>query len=249
MRSVDFVYFSGCPNIEHARARLNDAFTAIGAEPSWLEWDVSDSATPEEFRRFGSPTILINGRDVAGDGPDASGGCRLYHGAGGLTGAPPFELILEALRKTTVGEVILTAPAAPSWRRLLAVLPSLGVAAVPVGTCPVCIAGMVGVFSTLGIGFVLETQFLLPIAAAALMLALSSLAWRARSRQGYGPLGLGVAGAGILSVGQFILASSSATVLGAVVLMLAALWNAWPRQQPGLPCANCLPTTAGEKQP
>ena len=132
MRSVDFVYFSGCPNIEQARAHLKEAFAAIGAQPNWIEWDICDPTTPEEFRRFGSPTILVNGRDVAGDGPDASGGCRLYDGARGLTGAPPFDLVLEALRKTTAAATTPPAPAAPGWRRLLAVLPSLGVAAVPV---------------------------------------------------------------------------------------------------------------------
>lgn len=98
MRSVDFIYFRGCPNVARARAHLATAFGAIAAEPRWLEWDVSGRATPEEFRHYGSPTILINGRDVAGAASMAGGsGCRIYDDAGGLTGA----LLVEALCKTT----------------------------------------------------------------------------------------------------------------------------------------------------
>lgn len=249
MRSVDFIYFGGCPHIEQTRAHLRQAFDAVGAEPRWLEWDASDPATPDEFRQHGSPTVLINGRDVAGVTSATGGGCRVYDGGDGLTGVPSVPLLIAALGGLpSPAASAATAPPKLGWRRLLAVAPSLAVAAVPVGTCPVCIAGTVGALSALGIGFLLETRFLLPITVLALTLALGSLAWRARARWGYSPLVLGIVGAITLSVGQFVVTSAQTTVIGAIVLMAAALWNALPRARNGASCADCVPRVPTERQ-
>ena len=134
MRSVDFIYFSGCPHIEQTRAHLRQAFDAVGAEPRWLEWDASDPATPDEFRQHGSPTVLINGRDVAGVTSATGGGCRVYDGGDGLTGVPSVPLLIAALGGLpSPAASAATAPPKLGWRRLLAVAPSLAVAAVPVG--------------------------------------------------------------------------------------------------------------------
>lgn len=241
MRSVDFICFPGCPNVEQARAHLAEAFAAIGAEPRWVEWDSTDPATPEEFRHYGSPTILINGRDIAGAEPLSGDGCRVYETAEGLTGVPPVALLVHALRDAPSVTAVEPAPVVPGWRRVLAVLPSLGLAAVPIGACPICFAGTVGVLGALGFGFLLDTRFLIPITGAALLLALASLAWRARSRQGYGPLALGIVGAVLLIVGQFVNGNLPTTVIGATALLVAALWNVWPRPQRGLPCDACAP--------
>ena len=40
--------------------------------------DILDPQTPENLRRYGSPTILVNGHDVMGESKLDAIGCRLY---------------------------------------------------------------------------------------------------------------------------------------------------------------------------
>jgi hypothetical protein len=48
-----------------------------GAHAVWKEWDLAADATPQQYRRFGSPTVLVNGVDVTGDrGAAAAMACR-----------------------------------------------------------------------------------------------------------------------------------------------------------------------------
>lgn len=97
---IDLVFDSECPHLSHARAVLRDALTATGIKAEWHEWDREHAATPEEFRRFGSPTILVNGADVADAEANHHAGarcCRVYPSAGRLLGAPPVPSIVKAL--------------------------------------------------------------------------------------------------------------------------------------------------------
>jgi mercuric ion transport protein len=100
---VELVYDRDCPNIERARAIIRAALGEIGAEPCWTEWDRSDAATPVELRGYGSPTVLVNGRDVgcreyAPAEADAKS-CRVYaDDCGRLAGTPSSRLILDSIR-------------------------------------------------------------------------------------------------------------------------------------------------------
>jgi mercuric ion transport protein len=89
-----------------------------------------------------------------------------------------------------------------------------------------CCAGVpavVGAFTALGLGFLITDVVLLPVLVAMLLLALWGLA-RGRSRHSSRvPLTLGAAGAGALTVGVFT--SRWLLGLGAVLLVLATLWN------------------------
>jgi hypothetical protein len=59
------------------------------------------AALPDYARGHGSPTILIDERNVAADHPQASS-CRLYdQGGGTLAPSPPVAAILIALREQT----------------------------------------------------------------------------------------------------------------------------------------------------
>ncbi|MGE4071087.1 MAG: hypothetical protein AB7E72_07925 [Lysobacterales bacterium] len=240
MASVDFIYDPSCPNVARARVNLAAAFTELDLTPSWLEWDTTDPAAPNEFREQPSPTILVNGRDIDPDAAVASGrGCRIYFEGTTQGGVPPVALLVRALARTASA----TRPPAvkahgTGYRRVLAVVPSLSVATIPVGLCPVCFAGYAGAFGALGLGFLLERNTLAPLAAVALLLALGSLAWRARSRWGYGPLALGALGALVLWLGQFVAGNVVATTLGATTLLIAAVWNSWPRAGQAA-CAAC----------
>jgi len=73
MPRIELVYFDGCPNAAQARANLKEAVEACGQSVTWSEWDLMAESTPAEYRRFGSPTVLVNGEDVTGEnaGTDA----------------------------------------------------------------------------------------------------------------------------------------------------------------------------------
>lgn len=90
-REIDLIYFDGCPNAEQARTNLRAALDG----GSWREWNLSSADTPERFRRYGSPTVLVDGRDVTGEGGKGSGGgmaCR-------ADGAPSPDVIRKELSR------------------------------------------------------------------------------------------------------------------------------------------------------
>ena len=98
---VELVYDRTCPNVEMARSAIRGALAAIGAPTEWTEWERGTDATPLPLRALGSPTILVNGRDVAGTDetaqPDANS-CRVYlDECGCLCGAPTAQQIGKAI--------------------------------------------------------------------------------------------------------------------------------------------------------
>lgn len=64
--SVELIYDRDCPNVLDARANLVKALTASGREARWTEWDRSAPDGPPHVRGYGSPTILVDRKDVAG---------------------------------------------------------------------------------------------------------------------------------------------------------------------------------------
>ena len=106
--AVELVYDRDCPNVERAREQLRLALGRAGLPARWKEWDRDAIETPSELRAFGSPTVLVNGRDVASRDtesdhrPDANS-CRVYVDQGTLRGVPPLALIVSALMETGRG--------------------------------------------------------------------------------------------------------------------------------------------------
>lgn len=100
-RKVELVYDHDCPNVEAARTQLRRALAETGQPPEWQEWDRESPAAPEYVKDYGSPTILVDGTDVAGEATEAdSKCCRVYAGTDGrLQGVPSFEIISAALRR------------------------------------------------------------------------------------------------------------------------------------------------------
>lgn len=247
--TVDLIYFAGCPNIERTRENLKDAFARLGRAPSWLEWDAGDGATPAEFQGYGSPTVLVNGRDVAPlDQPTPSGvrACRIY-GFDDFPGAPGVDLLARVI-ESAAGPVAATRaprPAAGGRWRNLAFLPAVGLAAIPVGLCPACFAAYFAVFTALGLGVLLDPVVLAPVAVLALLPAIAALAWKAPTRHGYRPFWLGLVGAAGIATGQLILSQPSLVWAGVATLVAAAVWNAWPRSDRPY-CAACVPAPAGQ---
>ena len=137
--------------------------------------------------------------------------------------------------------MISTAPRQPrsSLRKLLGVVPGVGVGLLPAGLCPACWPAYGGVLSSLGLGFLLRDSYLLALTAALFVVALVTLGYRAPSRRGYGPFGLGVVASGVALTGKFALSSDYLLYLGLGLLVAASLWNAWPRPVVSGSCAKC----------
>ena len=99
---IQLLYSPDCPNVGAARDVLHRALSRIPDPPPVTEIDVTAPATPAHLRAWGSPTILVDGVDVAGG--DAPTGeaiapcCRLYQ-AGESRGAPLLVEILFALQR------------------------------------------------------------------------------------------------------------------------------------------------------
>ena len=98
MADVEIVYDRDCPNLEETRKAVRQALTSLGISPTWREWESSSPDTPEHLRGYGSPTVLVDGKDVAGSPAPAGRCCRLYEeDTGELSGVPPVSRIVDAL--------------------------------------------------------------------------------------------------------------------------------------------------------
>src|SRR5438270_9502071 len=84
---IELVYDRACPNVDRARAMIRTALGEVGVEATWTEWDRDSADTPPNLRHYGSPTVLVNGRDVGCDenAPAVSdaNSCRIYVDEGG----------------------------------------------------------------------------------------------------------------------------------------------------------------------
>ena len=101
---VQLLYFDGCPDWELAQARLRDALVAVGAVDTIELVEVTSQEDAERLGFRGSPSVMVNGRDLFGQ-PDADLGlaCRVYSTPEGLGGAPTTEQLIAALADAAAG--------------------------------------------------------------------------------------------------------------------------------------------------
>lgn len=97
---ITFQYFDGCPN---ARTTLDNPLSVrdeLGIPESSIKLvEVPDPAQAEELGFQGSPTILVDGRDITtGETPSGFNyTCRVYSFEGDSTGVIPRDLIRDRL--------------------------------------------------------------------------------------------------------------------------------------------------------
>lgn len=99
--------------MDGARDVLSRCLQEAEVPAVWTEWCTDDPSCPEDRQRLGSPTILVNGKDVA-PGPhpwaprhvEEGPRCRLYDDDGTTTGAPPYRLVLRAVLRALEPDVI-----------------------------------------------------------------------------------------------------------------------------------------------
>ncbi|MBI3698121.1 MAG: hypothetical protein HY238_25210 [Acidobacteria bacterium] len=196
---IELVYDQDCPNVTRARANLIRALAEAHRPVRWVEWDASSPEAPRRVRGFPSPTVLVDGRDVAGLEPgDGAAACRW--------GLPSVESIVRALRRSR-----------RAWTRRLPVLAGAAGALLPKLACPACWPAYAGLLSALGLSFLLSTTYLFPLTAAFLALALAALR--------RGSLLAGLAASALLLAGKFLFASNPAMYGGAALLVAASIWN------------------------
>ena len=100
---IELLWWAGCPSTERALAELRHAMNDTGLGTATVT--VTEIATDEEARTIGyagSPTILIDGVDVAPpeDGLEVGLSCRVYRRRDGrVSPTPDPEDLRDALRR------------------------------------------------------------------------------------------------------------------------------------------------------
>lgn len=110
---IELVYDPGCPNVGRARDVLAAACRAAEMPAVWTEWSSDDPECPGYARSLGSPSILVNGEDVA-PGPHpwaprnpANGPrCRVYRDGDAIVPAPPLVRVMDAIKSAVGPEVV-----------------------------------------------------------------------------------------------------------------------------------------------
>jgi len=103
---VEVLYVSECPSHPAAVKLVKEVLAAAGITTSVDEVLVRDEGMAGELKFVGSPTIRINGKDVAGESDTARNFalcCRLYPGAKQI-GLPPAELVRRAVLEARQGK-------------------------------------------------------------------------------------------------------------------------------------------------
>jgi hypothetical protein len=105
---VEVLYTPDCPHHPRAVQQLRDVLFAEGVVAEIHELAVKNTRAAEECKFRGSPTIRIDGRDVAGESRELESyalACRIYPGAK-EAGVPPVEMIRRAVRRARKGESV-----------------------------------------------------------------------------------------------------------------------------------------------
>ena len=120
----------------------------------------------------------------------------------------------------------------------LLALPSVGFSMLPKLACPACWPAYAGLLSSVGLGFLISTTYLLPLTAAFLFLAVAALLFRANKRRGYGPFLLGLFAGSAVLLGKFAWESKLTMYSALGLLVVASIWNAWPIREAAT-CPEC----------
>jgi hypothetical protein len=98
MNKIELIYDVDCPNLGEARAQLRRALEAAHLPARWREWVRGESTNPPYVEKYGSPTILVDGEDVAVADVADGCSCRLYpDDQGALRRVPALRAIMAAL--------------------------------------------------------------------------------------------------------------------------------------------------------
>ena len=95
---IELVFDRDCPHVPQAREVLRQALIHMHMDERWLEWELSDSSCPEYARGLGSPSILVNEKDVSPAAHNDSSCCRVYPENTQFAGCPSVASIVAAIK-------------------------------------------------------------------------------------------------------------------------------------------------------
>lgn len=106
------MYDPGCPNVDLAREVLTAACRELEVPAVWTEWNSEDPECPPRAQNLGSPSVLVNGEDVAPGPhpwaerePNAGPRCRVYRDGDSIVQAPPRARVVQAIGTALQPEV------------------------------------------------------------------------------------------------------------------------------------------------
>jgi hypothetical protein len=105
-KTIELLYFDGCPNHEPVLARMPELLARAGVDAKLELRHVESDEDAQRSRFLGSPTVRVGGRDVepgADEREDFGLKCRLYRTSAGLGGVPLDEWIVAALQGEASG--------------------------------------------------------------------------------------------------------------------------------------------------
>lgn len=113
VRTLEVLFFDGCPNVDLALARVQEAVTAACLERQAVivQTEVHDDEEARDKRFLGSPSVRVDGRDVelaASTRDDFGIQCRVYPTEQGMEHAPPVAWIIAMLGVDPVGHPLTT---------------------------------------------------------------------------------------------------------------------------------------------
>jgi len=130
----------------------------------------------------------------------------------------------------------------------LLTMPGVVVSLLPSLACPLCWPAYAALVSSLGLGFLVSSTYLLPLTGALLAVAVVGLGLQIKLK-GYGPFVLGLLSAAIILPGKFLLESNAITYAGAAILVIASAWSLVPsRSADSASCQTCPPAGEGSGQ-
>jgi hypothetical protein len=106
---VELLWWEGCPSTERARSELARALAELGLPGAEVRMrEIRTDAQARTIGFGGSPTILIDGRDLTGEPGDGDqpGGlsCRIYRRRDGrISPTPDPDDLRDALRAAATG--------------------------------------------------------------------------------------------------------------------------------------------------
>ncbi|CAN5587391.1 hypothetical protein BH24ACT20_BH24ACT20_05840 [soil metagenome] len=99
---IDFFYFEECPSHEQALERLRKVIAEEEIEADISITEVSTEEQAQDLEFAGSPTILVEGRDISPhlEHPNYALTCRTYHLEDGRISPLPSEDMIRSTIKT-----------------------------------------------------------------------------------------------------------------------------------------------------
>jgi hypothetical protein len=227
MLEVEFVFDKDCPNIKEARANLMKAFSKMKLSAQWKEWDRNSNKSPDYARKYGSPTVLINGKDIADVLPESNANCcRLYNGKG----VPSVQLISSKLStKANDGNKLF------GFLGTFSIGPGVGAALLAKASCPLCYPAIAGFLTSIGLGFLFKGTYFYILMSAFFLISIIGIGYKAKERRGYKPFILGITSSIVAILGHYF-ENKIIFYLGIGLLVAASIWNLIPKKEK---CNNC----------